>query len=334
MTKKTKLLVTGAAGFIGSEFVRQSARKGYAIVVVDKLSYAGDLQRLAEVKNKFSFYKADICDSKKIEGIFKKERPHVVVHFAAESHVDRSILSSDIFIKTNIAGTQVLLDTSKKIGIEKFIHISTDEVYGDIQKGQFFEHTCLNPSSPYSSSKAAADLLVKSYARTFGFPAVILRPSNNYGPWQYPEKFIPVVIYKALKNEKIPVYARGLNVREWLYVADCAAAILNAVQKAKPGEIYNVGSGNERKNIEVARRILDILGKPYSLIQFVADRPGHDFRYSLDFNKIKTGLGWQPEVAFEKGIIKTVNWYSNHIDWLEKKVVYLREYWKRVYKRG
>jgi dTDP-glucose 4,6-dehydratase len=265
--------------------------------------------------------------------IFRKEKPDIILHCAAETHVDRSILSSDAFIKTNVQGTQVLLDAAKSIGIRKFIHISTDEVYGDIHRGQFHEHTPLNPSSPYSSSKAAADLLVRSYARTFGFPAVIIRPSNNYGPWQYPEKFIPVVIYKALKNEKIPVYAKGLNVREWLYVADCAGAILKAVHKAEPGEIYNLGSGNERKNIEVARNILDILGKSYSLIEFVADRPGHDFRYSLNFAKVRKELGWHPEISFEKGITATVDWYTKHRGWLEHKVVFLKEYWSRVYKK-
>jgi dTDP-glucose 4,6-dehydratase len=334
MARKTKLLVTGGAGFIGSEFIRQAVCRGYAVAVVDKLSYAGDALRLAEARKACSFFRVDICNARRIAEIFKKEKPEIVLHFAAETHVDRSILSSEAFIKTNVLGTQVLLDAARKSGIHKFIHISTDEVYGDIQRGQFYEHTPFNPSSPYSASKAAADLLVRSYVRTFGFPAVILRPSNNYGPWQYPEKFIPVIIYKALKNEKIPVFAKGLNVREWLYVSDCADAILRAVQKAGPGEVYNVGSGNERKNIEVARKILDILGKPHSLIEFVADRPGHDFRYSLNFSRIKQKLGWHPETSFEEGLAKTVDWYVKHIPWLERKVFYLKEYWKKVYKKG
>jgi dTDP-glucose 4,6-dehydratase len=334
MARRTKLLVTGAAGFIGSEFVRQAVCREYAVAVVDKLSYAGDVQRLSEAGKACSFFRADICSARAIEKIFKKEKPEIILHFAAETHVDRSILSSEAFIRTNVLGTQVLLDAARKSGIRKFIHISTDEVYGDIPTGQFYEHTPFNPSSPYSSSKAAADLLVRSYVRTFGFPAVILRPSNNYGPWQYPEKFIPMVIYKALKNEKIPVFAKGLNVREWLYVSDCARAIMRSVQKARPGEVYNVGSGNERKNIEVARNILDILGKPYSLIEFVADRPGHDFRYSLNFTGIKRDLGWNPEISFEEGLLKTVNWYVKHENWLERKVFYLREYWKKVYKKG
>ncbi len=334
MTRRTKLLVTGGAGFIGSEFIRQAVRRGFAAAVIDKLSYAGDTLRMAEARSACSFFRADICDARAVEMIFKKERPDVVLHFAAETHVDRSILSSEAFIRTNVQGTQVLLDAAKKAGIRKFIHISTDEVYGDIHAGRFFEHTPFNPSSPYSSSKAAADLLVRSYVRTFGFPAVILRPSNNYGPWQYPEKFIPVIIYKALHNEKIPVFAKGLNVREWLYVSDCAEAIMKAVQKARPGAVYNVGSGNERKNIEVARNILDILGKPYSLIEFVADRPGHDFRYSLNFTRIQEDLGWRPGTSFENGLVQTVGWYVKHMNWLERKVVYLKEYWKKVYKTG
>lgn len=326
-------MVTGGAGFIGSEFIRQAVCRGYAAAVVDKLSYAGDALRLAEAGQACSFFRADICDARRVEEIFKKEKPDIVLHFAAETHVDRSILNSGAFIKTNVQGTQVLLDASRKSGIRKFIHISTDEVYGDIHTGQFYEHTPFNPSSPYSSSKAAADLLVGSYVRTFGFPAVILRPSNNYGPWQYPEKFIPVIIYKALKNEKIPVFAKGLNVREWLYVSDCAEAIMKAVQKARPGEVYNVGSGNERKNIEVARNILDMLGKPHSLIEFVADRPGHDFRYSLNFSRIEQDLGWRPGTSFEEGLVKTVDWYVRHVAWLEHKVFSLKKYWKKVYKK-
>lgn len=332
MAKKIKLLITGGAGFIGSEFIRQAACKRCALTVVDKLSYAGDAQRLAAVKKKIRFYKTDICDPKKIDSVFRQEKPEIVVHFAAESHVDRSILGSGIFIKTNVAGTQVMLDVSRKYGVNKFIHISTDEVYGDIKRGKFYERSPLNPSSPYSSSKAAADLLVKSYVRTFGFPAVILRPSNNFGPWQYPEKFIPVVIYKALKNEQVPLYGRGVNVREWLHVSDCAAAVFAAVLHARPGATYNVGSGNERKNIDVARKILDITGKPYTLIRFVEDRPGHDLRYSLDFSEIKQNLGWHPEISFEQGLVGTVRWFQAHMDWLERKAVYLREYWKRVYK--
>jgi dTDP-glucose 4,6-dehydratase len=329
----SKILVTGGAGFIGSAFVRRAAGKGPKVLVLDKLTYAGDLARLKEVQRGYKFYKTDICNKLQIERIFKKEKPEIVVHFAAESHVDRSIEDASAFIDTNIKGTQVLLDASRKYGIRRFVHISTDEVYGDIEKGQFFEHTPLNPSSPYSSSKAAGDLLVKSYIRTFNFPAIIVRPSNNYGPWQYPEKLIPVVIFKALNNQKIPIYAKGLNVREWLYVSDCADAIRLIMEKGKLGEAYNLGSGNERCNIDVAKRILDILKKPHTLIQFIQDRPGHDIRYSLNFNKLKKELGWHPKVSFDSGICQTVDWYVLNRAWTEKKVKFLKEYWKKVYNK-
>jgi dTDP-glucose 4,6-dehydratase len=226
------------------------------------------------------------------------------------------------------------LDACKKHGIKKFIHVSTDEVYGDIEIGKFHETTALSPNSPYSASKAAGDLLVKSYIRTFQFPALIIRPSNNYGPWQYPEKFIPVIIYKALNNEKIPVYGKGMNIREWLYVSDCADAILKITEGGKIGEIYNLGSGNERQNIEIVKTILRILNKPLDLVSYVKDRPGHDFRYSLDFSKLKKELGWKPQVSLEDGLLMTVNWYKDNFIWLEKKVSYLRSYWKKVYKQS
>lgn len=329
--KLCKLLVTGGAGFIASEFVRQAARKGYKITVIDKLTYAADINRLADVKNKISFYRRDICDKKSVGEIFRKENPRIVAHFAAESHVDRSIHNSEAFLKTNILGTQVLLDLSRAAGIKKFIHISTDEVYGDIESGVTKESNPLCPSSPYSASKAAADLLVNSYVRTHSFPAVILRPSNNYGPWQYPEKFIPVIIFKALTGQKIPVYEKGLNVREWLYVSDCVNAVLAAVEESEPGGIYNIGSGERRKNIEVVKLILDILDKPHSSIEFVKDRPGHDFRYALDSSKISREFGWSPEVRFEKGIEKTVNWFRENNSWMISKVRYLRGYWTRTY---
>jgi len=332
--KLPKILITGGASFIGSEFTRQLINRGtkYKVIVVDKLTYAADLSRLAEVKGKFKFYKVDICNVAQVEKIFQKEKPEIAVHFAAESHVDRSIIDSGEFVKTNIQGTQVLLDASRCSKVKKFIHISTDEVYGDIKKGRFYETTPLAPSSPYSASKAAADLLVKSYIRTFKFPAVIVRPSNNYGPWQYPEKFIPVIIYKALKNDLIPVYGKGLNVREWLHVQDCADAILTIVKKGRIGEIYNVGSGNERKNIDLVKNILYLLGRPLDLISYVQDRPGHDLRYSLDSSKIRKELNWKPQVSFEKGLIDTVGWYRRNLPWLEKKVFYLKGYWGKVYK--
>ena len=327
-----KLLVTGGAGFIGSEFVREGVKRGYDIVVVDKLTYAGDLDRLKEVKENITFYKADITNKEFIEHIFKTEKPKVVVHFAAESHVDRSILDASPFIKTNVEGTQVLLDVAKDIGVDKFINIATDEVYGELgHEGTFKEDSPLVPNSPYSSSKAAADMLGRAYYKTYKLPVITVRPSNNYGPWQYPEKLIPVVILKTLNNEKIPVYGTGQNVREWLYVSDCAEAIFEITEKGKIGEIYNVGSNQERRNIDVVKTILKILNKNEDLIEFVKDRPGHDFRYSLDTTKIKNELGWEAKTTFEEGIEKTVKWYIENMAWVEKKLKYLKEYWDKVY---
>ncbi len=316
---KKNILVTGGAGFIGSEFVRQAIVKGYKVIVVDKLTYAGDLERLKKVEGRYSFYKEDICNRAKIKNIFKKEKPDSVVNFAAETHVDRSIQDASPFIETNIKGVQVILDISREFEIKRIVHISTDEVYGEIRKGDFYEDSVLQPNSPYAASKAGADLLIKSYIRTYKFPAIIVRASNNYGPWQYPEKLIPVVNYKALKNKKVPVYAKGLNRREWLYVSDCAEGVLRVLEKGKIGEIYNIGSGIEKKNIEVVKKILKLLSKPEGLISFVKDRPGHDFRYSLDFLKIKK-IGWYPKVGFEEGITKTVDWNKQNLKWIEKKI--------------
>lgn len=313
------ILVTGGAGFIGSEFVRQAVKNGLKVAVVDKLTYAGDLERLRDIKGRYRFYRADIYNKRQIGAIFRKERPACVINFAAHTHVDRSIVDATPFIETNVKGTQVLLDIARNYKTGKFIHISSDEVYGDIKKGRFREDSSLNPSSPYAASKAAADLLIKSYIRTYNFPATIVRPCNNYGPWQYPEKFIPVVIYNAARNNKVPVYARGLNSREWLYVRDCAEAILLVLKSAKPGEIYNIGSGHEEKNIDIARKILDILGKPYSLIKFVPDRPGHDWRYALDSSKIRK-LGWMPKTDFKTELKEAVNWHRENLGWLESKI--------------
>lgn len=307
--KFCKIVVTGGAGFIGSEFVRQIAALRYQPVVIDKLTYAGDLDRLESVKGSFKFYKADICDKAKMESIFKAEKAKYVVHFAAESHVDRSIADASPFIDTNIKGTQVLLDVCRRSGIEKLVHISTDEVYGEIKKGRFYEGSPIRSNSPYAASKAAADLLVQAYMRTYKFPACIVRPCNNYGPWQYPEKLIPVITLNAFKNRKVPVYGRGENVREWLYVVDCAAAILLILKKGRRGEVYNVGSGQERRNIDTVKMILNVLGKPRQLINFVQDRAGHDFRYSLSNQKIKRELGWSSKVVFNEGLKMTVAWY-------------------------
>ena len=326
------ILITGGAGFIGSEFVRQAVKKGYKSVVVDKLTYAGDLERLKEVEDEITFYKSDIANKEFIEHIFKTEKPDVVVHWAAESHVDRSILDASPFIDTNVKGTQVLLDVAKDFGVEKFINIATDEVYGELgEEGQFYEDTPLEPNSPYSASKASADMLGRAYYRTHGLPVITVRPSNNYGYWQYPEKLIPVVILKALNNEPIPVYGTGENVREWLFVSDCADAVFEIMDKGKIGEAYNVGSGEEKKNIDVVKSILQILNKPEDLIEFVKDRPGHDFRYSLNVDKIKNEIGWEAKVKFEEGIEKTVAWYLENMEWVERKLKYLKEYWEKVY---
>ncbi len=328
-----KLIVTGGAGFIGSEFVRQAVRKNHTVVVVDKLSYAGDLARLKEVQDSISFYKADITNKDAIRQIFAKEKPEAVVHFAAESHVDRSILNADEFLATNIIGTHTLLDCAKERKVERFINISTDEVYGELgEQGQFCEDTPLNPNSPYSVSKASADMLGRAYFRTYNLPVITIRPSNNYGPWQYPEKLLPVVIVKALKNEPIPVYGKGANVREWFYVTDCANAILTILEKGKDGEVYNISSGEERKNIDVVKTILSLLGKDESLITFVKDRPGHDFRYAMNSGKVRGECGWKPMVGFDEGIKKTVEWYLENKDWLFEKIKDLEGYWKKVYK--
>jgi len=329
-----RMLITGGAGFIGSEFVRQAVRKGHQVAVVDKLTYAGDLERLSEVRKDITFYKADISNQEFIEHIFDQEDPEVVVHFAAESHVDRSLLDPYPFISSNVLGTQVLLEVSKAKGVELFVNMSTDEVYGDLGKeGSFTEDSPLKPNSPYSTTKASADMLGRAYHRSFGLPVITIRASNNYGPWQYPEKFVPVIILKALRDEKIPVYGDGTNVREWLYVTDCAEGIMAAIDRGKAGEIYNIGSKEEKQNIEVAKAILKLLGKGEELIEFVKDRPGHDFRYSLDTTKAKRELGWEAKSSFDEGIRKTVEWYVEHLKWAQDKVVYLNDYWKRVYVR-
>jgi dTDP-glucose 4,6-dehydratase len=326
-----KYLVTGGAGFIGSEFVRQLVRKNEGVIVVDCLTYAGDFKRLESVKDKIIFYQVDITDKVSLEKIFLQHKPNIVVHFAAESHVDRSIIEPLSFIKTNVEGTFNLLDLSRKFNVEKFINISTDEVYGEIKEGSFKEESPLCPSSPYSASKAAQDLLAKAYIRTYDLSVIIIRPSNNYGAWQYPEKFIPVVVYKAIKEQPIPIYGTGENIRQWLYVEDCVDGILQIIEKGKIGETYNIASKDELKNIDVAKYILKILNKPDKLLTFIKDRPGHDFRYSIDTTKVQKEIGWQQKTSFQEGIKKTVNWYIKNFDWLEEKVQYLQDYWKKVY---
>ncbi len=317
-----RLLVTGGAGFIGSEFVRQAVRLGYAVSVVDALSYAGDMSRIEKVEKKITFYKADIENLDFMRYIFEIERPDAVIHWAAESHVDRSILDATPFLGTNIKGTHSLLEASRHCKVKRFINISTDEVYGELAaEGHFHETSPLNPSSPYSVSKASADMLGRAYFRTYGLPVITVRPSNNYGPWQYPEKLIPVVILKALRNEKIPIYGKGENIREWLFVSDCVSAVFSVLGHGNPGDIYNVGSGEEKRNIEVVRGILHLMGRPEKLIEFVKDRPGHDYRYSLDSTKIGKQTGLKKSVSFEKGIKATVQWYTDNISWVEGKIV-------------
>ncbi len=316
-----KLLVTGGAGFIGSEFVRQAVSRGFKVCVVDCLTYAGDTARLESVAGDITFYHADICNAEFMQHIFKSESPDIVVHWAAESHVDRSITDASPFIDTNVRGTQVMLDAAKRYGVEKFINISTDEVYGDLDEtGQFTESTPLNPSSPYSVSKGAADMLGRAFHRTHGLPVITVRPSNNYGPWQYPEKLIPVVIMRALGGQRIPVYGEGRNVREWLFVADCTGAIFEIIADGLAGEVYNLGSGEEKRNIDVVKSILAVLGKPESLIEFVQDRPGHDYRYSLNAEKIREQLNWETDVKFDAGLEATVKWYTDNLVWTKGKL--------------
>jgi dTDP-glucose 4,6-dehydratase len=317
-----KLLVTGGAGFIGSNFVIYILNKypEYKIINVDALTYAGNLENLSDVQSNlnYRFVKAGIEDAIAMERIFS-EGVDVVVNFAAESHVDRSILEPEIFVKTNVLGTQVLLDAAKKYGVTKFVQVSTDEVYGSLgETGLFSETTPLTPNSPYSASKAGGDLLVRAYHETFGLPVNITRCSNNYGPYQFPEKLIPLMISNALNDKQLPIYGDGLNIRDWLYVEDHCSAIDLVIHKGRNGEVYNIGGNNERTNVHIVERILGQLGKPESLIKFVEDRLGHDRRYGIDATKITNELGWKPKHTFETGIKETINWYLENRIWWER----------------
>lgn len=317
------IIVTGGAGFIGSNFIFYQLKNHPEdrIICLDKLTYAGNLETLEPVMNNhnFRFVKADIADRDAVEKLFEEEKPDIVVNFAAESHVDRSIEDPGIFLKTNILGTQVLMDACRKYGIKRYHQVSTDEVYGDLPLDRpdlfFTEDTPIHTSSPYSSSKAGADLLVLAYYRTFGLPVSITRCSNNYGPYHFPEKLIPLIISRALADESLPVYGTGENVRDWLYVEDHCAAIDLVMRKGRVGEVYNVGGHNEKSNIDVVKTILKQLNKPESLITYVTDRPGHDMRYAIDPTKIHNELGWLPETNFEDGIKKTIEWYLNNKAW-------------------
>ncbi|WP_042165709.1 dTDP-glucose 4,6-dehydratase [Paenibacillus gorillae] len=318
-----KLIVTGGAGFIGSNFVLYMMKKypEYKIINVDALTYAGNLENLRSIEGNpnYTFVKADIADKSALEPLFAAGNIDAVLNFAAESHVDRSILHPEIFVQTNILGTQTLLDLSKQYNISKFVQVSTDEVYGTLgDTGLFTEETPLAPNSPYSASKAGADLLVRAYHETFGLPINITRCSNNYGPYQFPEKLIPLMIQNALQDKPLPVYGDGLNVRDWLYVEDHCSAIDLVLHKGRNGEVYNVGGNNERTNVHVVKTILEELGKPDTLITYVKDRLGHDRRYAIDADKIRNELGWQPQYPYENGIKETIRWYLTNTEWMEQ----------------
>jgi dTDP-glucose 4,6-dehydratase len=309
-----KLLVTGGAGFIGSNFVRYilEARPGYEVTVLDLLTYCGRMENLQEISKDITFLQGDICDPAAVHTAM--DGCDAVVNFAAETHVDRSIVRAGSFVRSNVMGTQVLLEEARSAAPGKFVQIGTDEVYGSILQGSFAESAPLNPSSPYSASKAGADLLSRAYFTTYGLPVTVTRSSNNFGPYQYPEKLIPFFVLRALKNEKLPVYGLGNNVRDWLYIRDNCRAIDLVLQKGTPGEIYNIGGGCELSNLEITSRILSLLKKPESLIEHVADRPGHDQRYSIDSSKIRR-LGWKPEFKFEEALQETIDWYLKNENW-------------------
>ena len=334
------IIVTGGAGFIGSNFVFHmlNAHPDYRIICLDKLTYAGNLSTLEPVMSNpnFRFVKADICDKEAVDKLFEEEKPDIVVNFAAESHVDRSIENPQIFLETNIIGTSVLMDASRKHGVKRYHQVSTDEVYGDLPLDRpdlfFTENTPIHTSSPYSSSKAGADLLVLAYYRTYGLPVTISRCSNNYGPYHFPEKLIPLMIIRALHDESLPVYGDGLNVRDWLYVEDHCKAIDLIIHNGKVGEVYNVGGHNEMANIDIVKLILKELGKSEDLITYVTDRAGHDRRYAIDPTKIHNDLGWLPETKFADGIKKTIRWYLDNKPWWEEIISgEYQNYYEKMY---
>ena len=317
-----KILVTGGAGFIGSCFVRHMLNKykDYKIVNLDALTYAGNIENLDDIKDNpnYTFVHGNICDKKLASELIIDGKVDAVINFAAESHVDRSIIGPEIFIETNVKGTLNLLQAAKEAKVQRFLQVSTDEVYGTLGKdGYFYETTPLAPNSPYSASKASADLLVRAYFETYKMPVLNTRCSNNYGPYQYPEKLIPFFISQLLKGEKVPVYGDGMNVRDWLYVYDHCSAIDTVLHKGRVGEVYNIGGHNEKTNLEITKIILDAMGKDESSIKYVEDRLGHDRRYAIDNHKIQTELGWQPSLTFEEGIKLTIDWYLNNQDWMK-----------------
>lgn len=334
------IVVTGGAGFIGSNFVfyMLDKYKDYKIICIDSLTYAGNLSTLESVMDyeNFKFIKADICDADAMRKVFEEEKPDIVVNFAAESHVDRSIEDPNIFLETNIMGTATLMNLSREYGVTRFHQVSTDEVYGDLPLDRpdllFTETTPIKTSSPYSSSKAAADLLALSYYRTYGLPVTVSRCSNNYGPYQFPEKLIPLMIANALNDKPLPVYGQGINIRDWLYVEDHCKAIDLIMHEGKVGEVYNIGGHNEMKNIDIVKLICSALDKPESLITYVTDRKGHDMRYAIDPEKIHSELGWLPETDFNTGIKKTIDWYLENRKWWEDIISgEYRDYYEKMY---
>jgi dTDP-glucose 4,6-dehydratase len=332
-----KVFVTGGCGFIGSNFIRYMLSKhaDVRITNLDKLTYAGNRENLSDVETNqnYSFVQGDICDKNTVCKLVKDS--DVIVNFAAETHVDRSIMEPDSFVKTDILGTFTLIEAAKEFSHKRYIQISTDEVYGSIEKGSFTEKSPISPNSPYAASKASGELLALSYVKTYKFPAIIIRSSNNFGPYQYPEKLIPLFVTNALQDKPLPLYGEGKNVRDWLYVLDNCEAIDLVLRKGKTGEIYNVGGGNEVTNIEITRKILSILGKPETLVRKVEDRMGHDWRYSLDCSKIRNELGWKPKFDFSKAIEETILWYKNNPNWwtkIKEKQREYREFYCRQYK--
>lgn len=317
------LVVTGGCGFIGSNFIRDQLQRypEQSVINIDKLTYAGNPENLADLDgdSRYRLEKGDICDRDLVEGLLRSAKPDAVVNFAAESHVDRSILDSGPFIRTNVVGTQVLLDACREVGVPRYVQVSTDEVYGSLgAEGFFTEETPIAPNSPYSASKASADLLVRAYVHTFHLPAVITRCSNNYGPYQFPEKIIPLFIARALEDKPLPVYGKGENVRDWIHVLDHCRGIDAALRRGKTGEVYNFGGHQEIRNIDLTYLLLDLLGKPKTLIEFVKDRPGHDLRYAIDCSKAERELGWKPEVTFRVGIRETIDWYLANANWVNR----------------
>lgn len=336
-----KILVTGGCGFIGSNFVRRvlNARPDVTVHNLDALTYAGNLENLADLRDepRYAFTRGDVCDEAVVEATFETEKPDCVIHFAAESHVDRSIMGSGPFVRTNVLGTQVLLDAARRHATDRFVMVSTDEVYGSLgPTGAFTETSPLHPSSPYAASKASADLLSLSYHHTHGIDVVVTRCSNNYGRYQFPEKLVPLMTLNALQDRPLPVYGDGQNVRDWLHVDDHCDAILVVAERGRAGEVYNIGGASEQKNIDMVKAILDAVGKPHDLIRFVTDRPGHDRRYATDFAKLKAELGWSPKRRFDEALPETVAWYVDHRAWwsrvLSKEYLtyYERQYEQRL----